>query len=229
MENSGVSNLIIVESENDKYFISHLINKWGIPNTEVNFFDYECLDGLSHFTEKIRDIKYDKYNRIGIIIDADNEGIEGRVGFVNQHFKALYNELSGDDVSINVNEVVIDRVNQLKHSNNLEVELALHVTNVSGHGELETLLKSIKSKESPYADCLNAWRLCLKEKDKSVDDKEFDKFWVSNYLRFDTCSSHDQKQAGRKCRGEYAIKKDIWNLDHQNLQEIRTFLNLFCS
>lgn len=222
-----MSNLIIVESENDQYFISYLINKWSIPNTEVKSFDYECLDGLGHFAEKIEDIKYSKYNRIGIIIDADNEGIDERVSYVNKQFQALYSKLFGDDESINVHEVVIDSVNQLKHSNNLDVEFALHVTNVAGKGELETLLKSIKSKESPYADCLDAWRSCLKEKGKSVDDKEFDKFWVSNYLRFDTCSSSDKKQAGRKCRGEYAIKKDIWDLNHQNLQEMRTFFELF--
>lgn len=61
MGSLGVSNLIIVESENDQYFISYLIDKWSISNTDVNHFDYKLLGGLGGFAKKIRDIKYDKY------------------------------------------------------------------------------------------------------------------------------------------------------------------------
>lgn len=222
-----VSNLIIVESENDQYFISHLINKWSIPNTDVNRFEYERLGGLGGFAEKIRDLKYDKYNKIGVVIDADNVGIDERINFINQSFKNYFKELAEDNTSIITDEVVIDCVNQLKSSTNLEVKFVLHVTNVEGKGELETLLKSIKSKDSCYADCLNAWRDCISSNGKEITDKEFDKFWVNNYLRFDTCDKEEKKQAGRKCSGEYAIKKDIWDLEHPNLGGLKGFLRLF--
>jgi hypothetical protein len=227
MGSLGVSNLIIVESENDQYFISYLIDKWSISNTDVNHFDYKLLGGLGGFAKKIRDIKYDKYNKIGIVIDADSFGVESRVEFTNQRFKEYYQELSQDNSSIDVNEKIIDTINQLKPSINLDVNVALYVTNVEGKGELETLLKSIKSKDSDYADCLYAWRDCASGKDKKITDKEFDKFWVNNYLRFDTCSKEEKKQAGRKCSGEFAIKKDIWNLEHPNLDDLKKFLQLF--
>ncbi|CAA6813620.1 MAG: Unknown protein [uncultured Aureispira sp.] len=38
------------------------------------------------------------------------------------------------------------------------VEIACHFMNVDGQGELETVLRAIKTKESPHADCLNTWR-----------------------------------------------------------------------
>lgn len=228
MENLEVSNLIIVESQNDKAFIEKLVLYLGITKvTKIDYLDYKCLDGLGHFAKKIKEIKYDRYNKIGIIIDADNEGIQNRIDFINQQFKNYYSELSSDDNSIDKDELIVDHINELKFSNNLEVEFAVYVTNVAGKGELETLLKSIKSKNSDYADCLEAWRSCLKTKSKSISNKDFDKFWINNYLRFDTCSNQEKKQANRKCSGEYAIKKDIWDLNHANLSDLKTFLQLF--
>lgn len=228
MENLEVSNLIIVESQNDKAFIEKLVLYLGITKAiKIDYFDYECLDGLGHFAEKIKELKYDKYDKIGIIIDADNEGIQNRIDFINQQFKDYYSELASDDNSIDKDELIVDYINELKFSNNLEVKFAVYVTNVAGKGELETLLKSIKSKDSDYADCLEAWRSCLNTKSKSISDKDFDKFWINNYLRFDTCSNQEKKQANRKCSGEYAIKKDIWDLNHDNLRDLKTFLQLF--
>lgn len=224
-----MSNLIIVESENDQYFISHLIDKWSIPNTDVNHFDYKLLGGLGGFAKKIRDIKYDKYNKIGVVVDADSEGINNRINFVNQHFEKYYQELAKDNSLINTDEIIIDSVNQLKLSTNLDVNFALYVTNIDGYGELDTLLKSIKSKESDYADCLEAWKNCVLSKNKKITKKEFDKFWVNNYLRFDTCNKEEKKHAKKYCSGEFAIKKDIWNLEHPNLGDLKRFLQLFAN
>ena len=78
-------------------------------------------------------------------------------------------------------------------------------TNVHGKGELETVLKAIKSQESIYADCLESWREYLEGKGKKINNKDFDKFWIANYVRFDTCSRNDKKQAGQKCNLSYAL------------------------
>ena len=99
--------------------------------------------------------------------------------------------------------------------------------NVSGSGELETVLKAIKSKDSTYADCLESWRDCLKGKGKpDLSQKEFDKFWVNNYLRFDTCLASEKSQAGTKCNYEAGIKKDIWDFENQILDDLKEFLKL---
>nr|WP_308477947.1 hypothetical protein [Microcystis aeruginosa] len=90
----------------------------------------------------------------------------------------------------------------------------------------------MKSQDSTYADCLEDWRNCLNNQEKSIIDKDFDKFWISKYLRFDTCSREDKKQADSKCsmKGfDYVMKHKphIWNFEHEVLNELKEFLQLF--
>ena len=222
-----MSNLIIVESHNDKFFIEKLNDVLGLSNIEVdepicNITDYECLDGLSERKLKltISEIKFDKYQKIGIIIDADDKGIEDRINLINTCITSL------EEVP---NDFKLTKINEFIRIENLDIEIGCYVTNVSGNGELETVLKAIASKKSTYADCLNAWRDCLIANDEKLKDKDFDKFWISNYLRFDTCSKSEQKQADRKCKNEVAIKKDIWDFDNSILDDLKIFLNKLAS
>jgi hypothetical protein len=62
-------------------------------------------------------------------------------------------------------------------------EFACYFTNVDGQGELEMILKVIKSQDSTYADCLEDWRNCLPNQGKLIRDKDFDKFWISTYMK----------------------------------------------
>jgi hypothetical protein len=53
------------------------------------------------------------------------------------------------------------------------------------------------------------------------------------YIRFDTCSKNEKKQAERKCsmkNFDYVMtnKTKIWNFKHPVLNELNDFLNLFC-
>lgn len=135
------------------------------------------------------------------------------------------------DLGINFKETTI---NKLLTPKNNAVQLAIHILNVDGKGELETILKKIRKHDSTYADCLEAWRNCIesniKNKGKLLTDKEFDKYWVDHYLRFDTCSKKEQRQASKYCKGERAIKKDgIWNFEDPLLDELKKFLLLFSS
>ena len=107
-----------------------------------------------------------------------------------------------------------------------EVEIGCYITNVDGNGELETVLKAIKSQDSTYADCLEAWKTCLTSKGKTITDKDFDKFWVNNYLRFDTCSASEKSQVAIKCNYESGMKKDIWDFENPILKDLKEFLNL---
>ena len=96
--------------------------------------------------------------------------------------------------------------------------------NVQGHGELETLLKTIKTKPSIYADCLYEWKKCIENQfqsdidrklTKTISEKDFDKFGLNNYIRFDTCSSYEKKQAYRKC--------SLYNLDYVFLNKKKRY------
>jgi len=53
------------------------------------------------------------------------------------------------------------------------------------------------------------------------------------YIRFDTCSKSEKKQAERKCsmKGfDYIMtnKPAIWDFEHPALNDLKDFLRLFC-
>ena len=219
-----MKSLIIVESHNDKYFIEKLRDILDLENIELKepvckMADYECLNGLSEkkLQLTLNDIKFDEYQKIGIIIDADNEGIQKRIDLINSCIRTL--EEVPEDFQIT-------KINEFIKIESLEVEIGCYITNKDGFGELETILKAIASEDTTYADCLEAWRNCLTSKDKTIKDKDFDKFWVSNYLRFDTCTKNEQKQADKNCKNEVAIKKDIWDFYNPILNDLKEFLRL---
>jgi len=220
------NNLLIVESENDKLFIERLKQEIATADFEVDtpictISEYECLGGLSltALENKLKTIKRDiekkGLDKIGILIDADQEGIDARVQLVNQAIKSLDSELT------------ISATNTWYPSALLDVQISCHVLNVNGSGELETLLKTIKSKDSNYADCLLAWQNCLAAKNKPIKTKDFDKFWLSVYLRYDGCANAEQKQAGRKCNLEASLKKDLWDFSHACLDDLTRYLRTF--
>ncbi len=222
-----MKSLIIVESHNDKYFIEKLRDILDLENIELKepvckMADYECLNGLSEkkLQLTLNDIKFDEYQKIGIIIDADNEGIQKRIDLINSCIRTL--EEVPEDFQIT-------KINEFIRVKNLDIEIGCYITNKDGFGELETVLKAIKKEDSTYADCLDSWKTCLNSKGKEINDKDFDKFWVSNYLRFDTCTKKEQKQADKNCKNEVAIRKNIWDFENPILEYLKEFLKLLNS
>ncbi|AEE14048.1 hypothetical protein Thena_0404 [Thermodesulfobium narugense DSM 14796] len=221
---SAVSkNLLIVESKNDQYFIEGLIKYLKLNNIELgtpicNIEDYECLGGLGNLSRRLRDLKKEieskGLEKIGILIDADDEGIENRIELINGAIKEICSDVS------------FTRINEPKHSQELDIDFICYITNVNGYGELETLLKAIKSKDSTFADCLKSWRKCAKKFGREIKDKEFDKFWFNIYCRYDCCAEEERKQAGKNCNTETSLKKDIWDFEHSLLDGLKEFLRL---
>ena len=210
-----MNNLIIVESKNDKFFIERLIEYYNCGNINVQCIcEFECLEGINNLNKKLKDIKFDKYDIIVIILDADKEGINNRIEFINNSLKNVC-----DDVELT-------SINKLEKSSKLDVDFVCYIMNVNGYGELETVLKSIKKSDSVFADCLESWRECLKVHNKDISDKDFDKFYINNYIRFDTCNKYEQKQSSKYCSFESAMKKDIWDLDNNILIDLKEFLKL---
>nr|WP_228050193.1 DUF3226 domain-containing protein [Tychonema sp. LEGE 06208] len=192
--------------------------------------NYEPLEGLSEtelikaLKNLIRKIDRKDIEKIGIIIDIDNYSEQERLKFVDRCIKQVFQA-----ESLSSTKQFIDICTD--HGTN--AKLACYFTNVGGKGELETLLKEIKARDSPYADCLDSWKTCIESQVKEINQKDFDKFWVSIYLRYDTCSNQEQKQAGRKCSMsgfDYVMehKKDIWDWDNPALNDLKDFLKLFC-
>ena len=231
-----MSNILIVESKNDKIFIEKLIQTLNFNNIEIDkpicIDDYECLEGLSEksVTNSLKSLSAsllkNDIKKIGIIIDQDNCSQQERFEFINNCIDQVFKKsVYLSDVN-NLIEV------KIINDNNITFQLGCYFTNVNGQGELETVLKTIKTKLSPHADCLESWRGCLNEQEKNISNKDFDKYWISNYIRFDTCSPQESQQAGRKCAMsafDYVLKEKshIFDFEHSVLDELKDFLKLF--
>jgi len=74
---------------------------------------------------------------------------------------------------------------------------------------------------------LEAWKNCLATKKQHIDAKQFDKFWVSIYQRYDCCTCKEQKQAARKCGNEASMAKGIWDFSHLSLSDFKDFIGMF--
>lgn len=228
-----MSNIVIVESKNDAIFMQAMVEKLNCDiqvEKPIYIDDYEPLEGLSEtelikaLKNLIRKIDRKDIEKIGIIIDIDNYSEQERLKFVDRCIKQVFQA-----ESLSSTKQFIDICTDI----GTNAKLACYFTNVGGKGELETLLKEIKAKESPDADCLDSWKNCIESKGKKIKQKDFDKFWVNTYVRLDTCSNQDRKQAGRKCsmsEFDYVMehKKDIWEWDNPALDDLKEFFNLFC-
>lgn len=232
-------NKLIVESKNDAAFVQALVNHINAKAEveEISIIEeFEDLGvGLSEqrLTQKIGDVldevRKKDVQKIGVLIDLDKESIENRIILVNKCLKkALFEKGFGENTEgvSSINAFATIKIDEATN-----IEFACYFTNVDGKGELETVLKKIKNQNSDYADCLEKWRNCLTEKGKDVSDKEFDKFWISNYIRFDTCSNKDKGQAERKCsmqNFDFVLEnKRIFNFDDALLTDLKSFLKLF--
>ena len=222
--------ILIVESKNDKYFfqsvIKHLNYDIEIESPIFADEDYRPMGGLdpTKLTQALKSIKAEiqkeDIERIGIIIDIDRDSEIDRIKFINDCIAKAFPDA-----------VLIGRINQFIDLNfeDYHIQLACHFTNVDGQGELETVLKAIKSQDSTHADCLDRWRECLTSNHIKITDKSFDKLWIANYIRYDTSTKDEKKDAANKLTLNYALetKPSIWNLDHPILIELKVFFKLF--
>lgn len=232
-----MSSVLIVESKNDQVFVQALVEHLNLANIELDaplcqIDEYECLNGLSRkrLTAALDSLKCDlitdDIQAIGVILDSDGRYGE-RLELINDVVRDVF---ATSEQFSNTGELITISVSV--DEDDINVQLACFLTNVDGQGELETVLRAIKNQPSIYADCLNEWRRCLEQNGKTISDKEFDKFWVNNYIRFDTCSKKEKKQAYRKCsmqNFDYIMqrKKNMWNFEAPVLNEFKSFLKLF--
>jgi hypothetical protein len=224
-------NILIVESNNDKYFfqsvIKHLNYKIEVAAPIFLDEDYRAMAGSdsSKLTSALKDLKADiqkeDIDRIGIILDIDRHSEADRIKLINDCL-----------IKVFPNAVSLDRVNQFIDLNfeDYQIQLACYFTNVDGQGELETVLKAIKSQDSTYADCLQSWCDCLTINGKEITDKIFGKLWVNIYVSYDIPTTSKEKRDGeKKLTVSYALqnKPSIWNLDHPALDKMKVFFGLF--
>lgn len=227
-------NALITEGIDDGYFAAALIEDINTLGINCSFGEnYTALGGLSEtdlvedLKGKLGEIRRGKIRRIGILIDQDLFSKEDRLGFLNEVIKKAFGK---EDVLKDTNTLYSVEVEE-----DSNVEIACHFMNVDGQGELETVLRAIKTKDSPHADCLNTWRDCLEAQGAKVKEKEFVKSWIRDYIRLDTCSSskfrgNKGKYCSMNCLDNILARKGdkaIFDLKAKELTDLRVFLSLF--
>lgn len=227
-------NALITEGKDDGYFAAALIEDINTEGGKCSFGEnYTALGGLSEtdlvedLKGKLGEIRRGRIQRIGILIDQDLYSKEDRLRFLNKVIKKAFDK---EDVLKNT-----DTLYSVEVDEDTSIEIACHFMNVDGQGELETVLRAIKTQESPHADCLNTWRDCLKVQGTTITEKEFVKNWIRDYIRLDTCSSskfrgNKAKYCSMNCLDNILARKGdkaIFDLKATKLTDLRTFLSLF--
>jgi hypothetical protein len=178
--------------------------EFGIPICKID--DYECLQGEGELGKQLKSLINEIKNgrkeirKIGIILDIDKNGLRQRIKFVNSQLKQLKRLLGKQYRIVEAGQFIPLTVpTDDEDDEEILIELACYFMNVEGVGELETVLKAIKAKNSLYADCLQNCRDCLKSHNQEISHKFFDKHWLHYYIRYDTCSEEEQRLAGDYC------------------------------
>lgn len=220
-------NILIVESDNDRFFLEALVQKMNLqveiesrPFCRID--DYECMEGdskpkLIDALNAIRNqSRKEPINAIGIIIDQDDKTAIARIERVNEAIEE----------SFGVKKCIakIGAFETVPIDDDTDTKIGLYLQNVKGRGNLETILKTIHKEDATHANCLKAWKDCIQEQGHNLKESDYDKFWVQIYQRYDQCSKRERKQAGRKCNNEASMKKDIWDFNHEALNELKEFL-----
>ena len=248
-------NILIVESENDEFFVQGLISsmKQTADVCAIDDFRHSSLDKVKLTTQIGSAIGTRGISKIGIILDKDEDTIENRLNLVNDCLQKAFNDTySIDNIEIikSTNEFI-----EIKIDEYISIKIACYFTNVDGNGELETVLKAIKpkDKDAHFADCLiEGWQPCIEKKGRiiapkgktgDITEKEILKLWVDFYKRFDTLKRGDRNQDNTDWKGIWVgetqpnkkgeVKKvdargsSIFNLDSEILKDLKNFLSLF--
>ena len=220
--------ILIIESKGDKLFLEALIGFMRLEDIEFSnpickIDGYLCLGGKDNLKKELRELKTEvakgEVVRIGVILDADKEGIPAKIQTINEILVAL-------QFSIQLAQSN-EWANYEDEASGNTISISCHILNFGGYGELETVLRAIKSEKSVFANCLESWKDCLHANGETITQKEFDKFWVNIYQRYDCCSKDEKTQAGKHCSDEASMKKPIWNFEHEALTELRAYLASF--
>lgn len=237
---------LIVESANDEVVFKALIkylnqtDEIEIGNTALEQIEVAIksaneeqeAEGLKEALKSIfPKIAKGSYNKIGIIWDMDDfyvdkrypqteDRIQYRISQMNNAIKNAMNELSSYNITF---ETPITTINQFENLTVQEVEVTIgcYFVHYQGKGELEDLLKAIKSKPSPIADCVDT-KLpeCLQlHNEKPLREKDLVKLWVNNYQRYDTLSKNDRNDKNTTWEG--MMQREIFDFDKDEIVELK--------
>jgi hypothetical protein len=236
---------IIVEDESDKYtfeaIIRHIklqnnLSVTATPNIEwksISKEGYPANALIRGLRDLISDISNEKYDKIAIIRDMDMDSKEEMLAIVNHALAEAFSSEAEIRVIEDVNTLVPFTFKQSGTENPIVVYFScyfVHVFNEKGvaKGEIEDILKAIKTKPSPIADCIDEHLPhCLKvNNEKQLREKDLVKLWFNHYQRYDTLVKKDRKNPFTGIEFIMQNRTDIFDFDKdlREFNELKNFL-----
>jgi hypothetical protein len=118
--------------------------------------------------------------------------------------------------------------------NSVSVEIGAYFINHNGSGEMEDLLKAIKTQPSPIADCVDTLLPdCLAQQNQNPPrDKDLVKLWMNHYIRYDTLLPHQRKAAHTKWQHVMEKRANLFDFGRAGitgLDALKHFLVQLCA
>ena len=188
-----MNSVILVEGKEDKVFFEYLCRKKGV-DVEV-----KSMGGKDKLEYALREEKFDRIKKLGIVIDADDEGVIKRKAFI-------------EDVCAKVDTGFVTIYPLIVH--------------VKGQGSLDTLLISLlksgmNEKKTKGYDCFDKWGKCY---EGGLTVSELDKLRLQILIRYDLCTKQERAHFSKNCGIEKVLNKYILDFNHPVLSEIDDFL-----
>ena len=188
---------------------------------DLHNFDYDgkpfrgyslrCLIAkLQHIKRQLDKDKYQHVNHIAVIVDTDSlpptnqkpnreqdGGIENRLYQISKALNEVFNTKLYFEHSREGN-IIKTTINLGEETVDYDFSFSCFLTkNAAGLGNLDYLLKDLASKsaEAHHANCLYIWQECLENKQKPIKESFLTKLWVDYYIRLDTASSPEKRDA----------------------------------
>ncbi len=241
---------IIVEHDSDKFtfeaIIRHIhaeqeIEVESAENEDIDWYFRSAEANIEQPTglkESISDIftEITKGNceKIGIIWDLDTFSIEQRIQQINNAISLAAQEAQ-NEIERTVTWVQnITEINQFCPLivDGIETQVACHFVGLNEMGEIEDVLKAIKSRSSELADCVDKHLpTCLDlQGEKALKDKDLVKLWINHYQRYDTLEKKNRKDAFTKWENVMKHRSEIFDFGKDEiieLKQLKDFLTMF--
>ncbi len=222
-----MSNIIIVEGVTDQRFLEGYIAylQETFPKKYLLIDDIQRACGQDAIATTLNSqkisIKKGEVKNIGIILDADSDGITAKIeSKVNPAIEKAFGVR--DALSAPVKKCLINYENR-------EISMFCYIFNVDGKGELEDILIEIRTdKNAGIPLCLNSFVSCMQGFNEAYPEKGYKKELV--YLYGYECISKEGydteiiRSKLKKC--DYYYPK-YWNFEHDLLNDLKYFFDLF--
>jgi hypothetical protein len=238
---------IIVEADGDRYTFEAIIRHiklqdklsvnatpdidWTPISKEKGYPATALIEGLK---DLIPNIVNERYDKIAIIRDMDLDSKTDMLSLVNHALKEAFSSEAVIQVIEDINTLVPFTFTQYDTETPVTVQFACYFVykineNGVAQGEMEDILKAIKAKPSPIADCVDTHLPeCLDiSKENRLTEKQLVKLWINNYQRYDTLTQKLRKD-GKQTTTKYIMENraDIYDFDKDlpEFDELKAFL-----